>query len=149
MAMIRIRSWIAILRSRFFYMLAGSYRHFGNKYYISTEYSSAIDAFTRAIFYDPSFARAYLARGILYWRELDHPRRAVLDLTKACDLDPTLIEARFNRGIAHQQLREYAEALADFRAYLAEGDHPYWREYAESMIQELSEWVPDSHDGSA
>ena len=149
MVMIRIRSWIAILRSRFYYLLAGSHRHFGNKYRMRTEYMSAIDAFTRAILYDPSFARAYMERGILYWRELDHPRRAVLDLTTAHNLDPALIEARFNRGIAHQQLREYEEALADFRAYLAEGDHPYWREYAESMIQELSEWVPDSHGGAA
>jgi hypothetical protein len=50
--------------------------------------------------------------------------------------------------VAHQQLREYEEALADFRAYLAEGQHPYWREHAEKMIQELEEWVSTVSDVS-
>lgn len=143
-----IGSWVAVLRSRFYYLLAGSYRHSGNKYHLASEYEHAVEAFTQAVVLDPDFARAYMERGILYWRELDHPRRAVLDLTKAYDLDPTLIEARFNRGIAHQQLREYQEATADFRAYLAEGNHPFWREYAESMLRELPEWMATAPESS-
>lgn len=131
----------AVLRSRLYYLLAGMYRHFGNTNHLVSEYERAVEAFTRATTLDPAFARAYLERGILYWRELDLPRRAILDLTRAYELDTKLIEARFNRGIAHQQLREYAEAVADFRAYLAEGKHPHWREYAESMLRELPEWV--------
>jgi tetratricopeptide (TPR) repeat protein len=143
-----IRKWTSLLLAYYYYMLAGSYRHFGNKYGLRAEHEKAIDAFTRAISHNPDFARAYMERGILYWREVDHPRRAILDLTRAYELDPGLSEARFNRGIAHQQLREYAEALADFRAYLAEGNHPHWREYAQSMIKELAEWVPAAPDGS-
>ncbi|MBN1249787.1 MAG: tetratricopeptide repeat protein, partial [Anaerolineae bacterium] len=114
-----IGGWVAVLRSRLYYVLAGSYRHSGNKYSLASEYERAVEAFTQAVALDPAYARAYMERGILFWRELDHPRRAVLDLTKAYDLDPTLIEARFNRGIAYQQLREYQEAIADFEAYLA------------------------------
>lgn len=136
-----IRKWIPLLRSRAYYLLAGSYRHMGNRYHLLSEYERAVEAFGCAIGLDPSYARAYMERGILYWREIDHPRRAVLDLTKAYELDPTLIEARFNRGIAHQQLREFREAVEDYEAYLAEGDHRYWREYAESMLRELAEWV--------
>ncbi|MCU0520241.1 MAG: tetratricopeptide repeat protein [Anaerolineae bacterium] len=132
---------LGFARSRYYYLLAGTYRHFGNTNHLVSEYERAVEAFTRAVTLDPAFARAYLERGILYWRELDLPRRAILDLTRAYDLDGTLHEARFNRGIAHQQLREYGEAMADFRAYLEEGKHPYWREYAESMLRELSEWV--------
>jgi len=75
---------------------------------------------------------------------IDHPRKAIHDLTLAMNLDPRLVEAQFNRAIAHQQLREYAEAIADFQAYLAVGEHPFWREHAESMIRELSEWVPNA-----
>ena len=63
---------------------------------------------------------------------------------RALSLDPRLVEAQFNRAIAHQQLREYAEAIADFQAYLAVGEHPYWRVHAELMIRELSEWVPNT-----
>jgi tetratricopeptide (TPR) repeat protein len=129
------------LSSRFHYLVGISYQYFGNAYSLQSEYEKAIAAFSRAIASDPAYARAYLNRGILYWRELDHPRRAILDLTTAYDLDSSLVEAQFNRGIAHQQLREYPEAIRDFEAYLTEGEHPYWREYAESMIEELSEWA--------
>jgi len=137
----RLQQWQRLVRARVYYMLAASHRHFGNQYGSREEHEQAIDGYTRAIAENPRFARAYLERGILYWRELDHPRRAVLDLTRAYELDPGLAEARFNRGIAHQQLREYPEALEDYRAYLAEGDHPHWREYAEKMIKELAEWT--------
>ena len=142
-----IRGWIAMAIARFYYLLAESYRHFGNKYRLTSEYEHAITAFTRAIAHRPDFARAYLARGILYWREMDHPQRAILDLTRAYELDASLIEARFNRGIAYQQLRAYDEALVDFRAYLEKGDHPHWREYAEKMVRELTEWISDAQDG--
>jgi tetratricopeptide (TPR) repeat protein len=142
-----LQRWVHSLLSYFYYLLAVSHRHFGNQYSLTQEHERAVDGFTKSIVYNSAFARAYLERGILYWRELDHPRRAVLDLTMAYELDPRLIEARFNRGIAHQQLREYPEAIADYQAYLGEGDHPYWQEYAEIMIRELAEWVPGSEDG--
>lgn len=143
-----LQRWVHSLLSHCCYWLAASHRHFGNQYSLVQEHESAVDGFTKAIAYNPAFARAYLERGILYWRELSHPRRAVLDLTMAYELDSRLIEARFNRGIAHQQLREYEEAIADYQAYLAEGDHPYWREHAETMIRELAEWVPGSEAGN-
>jgi len=143
----RLQRWVRFVLSRCYYLLAASHRHFGNQYSLTQEHESAVNDFTKAIAHNPEFARAYLERGILYWRELDRPRRAVLDLTMAYELDSRLIEARFNRGIAHQQLREYAEAIADYQAYLGEGDHPHWRVYAETMIRELAEWVPGLEDG--
>jgi tetratricopeptide (TPR) repeat protein len=136
------------LAARFHYMLGVTHRYLGSAHGMVREYESAIDCFDRAIRLSPEFAQAYLDRGILYWREMDHPRRAIHDLTIALDLDPTLVEARFNRGVAHQQLREYAEAIEDFEAYLAVGEHPYWREHAESMIRELSEWVVNAESVS-
>jgi len=143
----RLQRWVRFVLSRCYYLLAASHRHFGNQYSLTQEHESAVKDFTKAIAHNPEFARAYLERGILYWRELDRPRRAVLDFTMAYELDSRLIEARFNCGIAHQQLREYAEAIADYQAYLGEGDHPHWRVYAETMIRELAEWVPGSEDG--
>lgn len=126
------------------YLIGIVRRYMGNSSGSRWEYEAAIDAFTRALEWKPDFAQVYLDRGILYWREIDHPRKAIHDLTTAMNLDPRLVEAQFNRAIAHQQLREYAEAIADFQAYLAVGEHPYWREHAESMIRELSEWVPNA-----
>lgn len=136
-----LRQWLWHWQARWYYLRGNTYRHFGNLYGDQQQYEAAVDDYTRALSLDPRLARAYLDRGILYWRELDHPRRAIQDLTTAEELDPTLTEARFNRGVAYQQLREYDRAVADFQAYLAVGTHPHWREYAQRMIEELSEWV--------
>jgi tetratricopeptide (TPR) repeat protein len=133
------------LRARFYHMRGAMHRYFGNQYGDREPYLAAIDDFTTAIEIDPNYAQAYLDRGILYWREFNHPRRAIMDLTTAETLDPSLSEACFNRGIAYQILSEYEQAIAEFQAYLAKGEHPYWREYAQKMIAELSEWtLPDS-----
>lgn len=140
--------WVRVWRARGYYFTAVMHRYWGNAYGVREEYEQAIDDFTRAIAYDPQYAQAFLDRGILYWRELDHPRRAIQDLTLALTLNPDLHEAIFNRGIAYQQLREYDRAIAEFQAYLAVGEHPHWREYATTMIHELSEWVaPAPTDG--
>ncbi len=129
------------LYARWYYLWGTMYRYWGHRNGDTAEYLRAIDNFTYAIALDPRFAQAYLDRGILYWREVDHPRRAILDLDQAENLNPTLAEARFNRGVAYQQLGEYANAIADFDWYLQHGTHPDWCEYAEKMIVELVEWV--------
>ncbi len=136
-----LRGWLARQRARWFYLSGILHRYYGNSQGDFAEYETAVDQFTHALVLDPHFARAYLARGILYWREFDHPRKAIEDLNKALELKPSLDEALFNRGVARQQVHEYTQALEDFRAYLSTGVHPYWREYAEKMIVELSEWV--------
>ncbi len=138
------KQWFKFLMAHVHYLNGIIHRYIGNSYGSRWEYEAAVEAFNRAVEWKPDFAQVYLDRGILYWRELDHPRKAIHDLTLAMNLDPRLSEAQFNRAIAHQQLREYAEAIADFQAYLAVGEHPYWREHAESMIRELSEWVLDA-----
>ena len=140
----KLKQWSTALMAYTHYTLGLIHRYMGHAQGDDWEYEAAIDAFTRALDYNPNFARVYLDRGILYWREIDHPRKAIHDLTLAFTLDPGLVEAQFNRGVAHQQLREYTEAIADYEAYLAVGDHPFWREHAESMIRELSEWVPNA-----
>lgn len=137
----RLQRWLWYWQARWYYLRGNAYRHFGNLYGDRQQYEAAVDDYTRALRLDPRLARAYLDRGILYWRELDHPRRAIQDLTTAEELDPTLTEARFNRGVAYQQLREYDRALADFQAYLAVGTHPHWCAYARQMLAELREWV--------
>ena len=140
--------WFKSLMAHSYYLIGVIHRYVGITHCSRWEYEAAVDAFTRAVEWKPDFAQVYLDRGILYWRELDHPRKAIHDLTLAMTLDPHLHEAQFNRGIAHQQLREYAEAVADFQAYLAVGEHPFWREHAESMIRELSEWILDAEVAS-
>ena len=145
----RLSLWWQRVHARIHYAMALLHRYYGNRDHLPSEHMRAIEALNRAIACDPTNARAYLVRGILWWRELDHPRRAVLDLTEAYRLNPRLAEARFNRGVAYQQLREYDKAIADFEAYLEVGNHPYWREYAREMVEELRTWTHDAADSSS
>ncbi len=139
--------WLRWLAARGYYLSGLAHRYWGNARANAPEYEAAVADFTRALTFDPAYAQAYLDRGILYWREINHPRKALLDLDMALTLNPALHEARFNRGVAYQQLGEYARAIAEFQAYLAVGEHPYWREYAEKMVLELGEWVPKIDGG--
>lgn len=134
------KQWWLQRVARWYHLRGAAHRHFGNARGDTWEYWAAVEDFTRAVTLDAAFAQAYLDRGILYWRELDHPRKAIQDLTTALTLAPQLHEARFNRGVAYQQLGEYEAALDDFRAYLAIGVHVHWRTYAERMIVELETW---------
>lgn len=111
--------------------------HLGNVRGERRLYDLALDWFARASRWDSSFARPYLERGVIFWRELDHPRRAIIELSKALTLNPGLHTARFNRAIAYQQLGEYARARKEFQSYLERGEHPHWREYASKMIEEF------------
>jgi tetratricopeptide (TPR) repeat protein len=113
--------------------------HLGNIRGDRLAYETAVDWFQRSLDLDPAFARAYLERGVIFWRELDHPRKAIHELNKALEQNPNLHEARFNRAIAHQQLGEYRRAVREFKSYLERGEHPHWREYARKMVTELRE----------
>jgi len=137
----RVLREVRRLVARYFYSWGLSHRYVANTYGLEWEYETAARYFSKAIHWDPGYARAYLDRGVLNWRELDDPEQAVHDLTLAYRLDEGLIEARFNRGVAYQETGAYERALADFEAYLEAGDHPHWREYAEAMIKELQPWV--------
>lgn len=134
----KLQLWWNRRLARWYHLRGEAYRHLGNTRGDAWEHWAAVEDFTRAVALDPTLGQAYLDRGILYWRELHEPQKAVADLTAALSVDPRLHEALFNRGVAYQQLGDIAAALADFRAYLRVGTHPYWREYAERMIAELT-----------
>ncbi len=142
-SMIKLQSWYRRLCALWHYWRGATYRHWANRTGDTSGYRAAALEFDLALDLDPTMVQAYLDRGILYWRELDHPRRAIMDLSRALDLRPDLHEARFNRGLAYQQLREYDRALEEFNAYVEVGEHPHWCEYARTMIEELHEWVEE------
>lgn len=102
-------------------------------------YDRAVLWYQRALDLDPSLAQARLDQGIIYWRELDHPRRAVIEFSRLLVRGTKQEATLFNRAVAYQQLGDYEHALADFRAYLKIGQHSHHREYAEKMLMEFSD----------
>jgi len=143
-----LRLWWVQRVARWYYLRGEAHRHLGNVRGDVWEHWAAVDDFTRALVLDPTLTQIYVDRGILYWRELGEPQKALCDFNAA--LAAHLADAAhpqgaayrdaalFNRGIAYQQLGDDAAALADFRAYLEVGTHLHWREYAQRMLVELA-----------
>jgi tetratricopeptide (TPR) repeat protein len=62
----------------------------------------------------PQDAWSFCRRGVLCFAQGKHDR-SIADYSEAVRLDPQFGDAYRNRGIAHDQLRQYALALADYR----------------------------------
>jgi tetratricopeptide (TPR) repeat protein len=123
--------------SRLYRRLADAHRHFGNLYGNANEHHAAVEHYTRAVLHDPTYTLAFFSRGVVYWRELGHYRRAIKDLTRVLELDPGWSEAYFNRAIAYRLARQPAAAIADLEQYLAQGDDEFWLTSAERQLAEL------------
>ena len=132
-------AWLRRLAAAWYHLWAIAYHYRGNVTGKLSEYQRAEANLTQALLWNPTRASFYLERGILRWRELNRPQEAIQDFSLALTLDPTLHEARFNRGIAYQQTHGYPKARADFKAYLAAVPDSPWREYAERYLASLDE----------
>ncbi len=149
-----LRRWWVQRVARWYYLRGEAHRHLGNARGDVWEHWAAVEDFTRALVLDPTLTQIYVDRGILYWRELGEPQKALCDFNAVLEAHPPGAAypadtpypqdtpyrdaALFNRGIAYQQLGDDAAALADFRAYLEVGTHSHWREYAQRMLVELA-----------
>lgn len=62
---------------------------------------------------NPENSHAYFSRHFA-WMKIGEPRRALDDLDKVIELDPTPVSL-FSRGEIHRHIGEYEKALADFK----------------------------------
>jgi tetratricopeptide (TPR) repeat protein len=139
------RAWNWLL-SRLYRRLADAHRHFGNVYGNRHDHWLAIENYTRALVHDPGYTLALYSRGVLYWREVGNPLRAIQDLTLVLDLDPSWVETYFNRALAYRMCHEREKAVDDFRSYLASGTDDYWLESAQRQLDELELEVGEQGD---
>jgi len=130
-----ISAW-ARLRAVIHIWSARTHRHYGIVYADRQEFQDAIEEYGRAIAINPALRRAYLERGILFWREMNQPRRAISDLTAALELAPGWPEALFCRGLAYAAAGEYPPAISDLSDYVGTNDRA-WRASAESQLMLL------------
>ena len=80
----------------------------------------AINAYDCSIERDPSFAQAYVSRGVAHMGQLNLGQ-ALEDYNQALELDDTLLSAYNNRGLLYSLDVNYSLALADFNLLLALG----------------------------
>ncbi|MBR1645857.1 MAG: tetratricopeptide repeat protein [Selenomonadaceae bacterium] len=91
-----------------------AYGNRGFVYYMAKDYSAAIKDFDRAIQFDPHNAQNYIYRS-LYWRFVAKDNgRALADLNKAVELEPTA-HAYMNRaGFYRLDLKNFSAAIDDY-----------------------------------
>ncbi|HLA42146.1 MAG TPA: tetratricopeptide repeat protein [Aggregatilineales bacterium] len=132
------------LRARLWYMIALMHRFYGLRTGKRHFFVRSDDAFSRALLYDPAMHAARFNRGILYWRELHAPARAVQDFTDVIAQTSIYTESLFLRGMAYQQMGDYHAAARDLEVYLAENPSSRWHRNASrqlSMIQAILEEI--------
>lgn len=144
----RVRAWWA-------FQQGAMLRFVGHRMVRRFYYEAAAAAFTRALEARPDHLEACLARGLIYWRELQDAPRAIADFSAALQIDSRRAEALFYRGMAHQSHGNYQAAVDDLRDALEQAPHALWRRNAvrqlylfEQILSELPQALSDG-DGVA
>jgi tetratricopeptide (TPR) repeat protein len=81
----------------------------------SNDWDRAIEAYSKAIELDPSYAEAYYARGSAYYYNNGQYDRAIEDSSKAISLKPDFGVAYSNRGFFYEQKGQNDRAIADYK----------------------------------
>ncbi len=139
-----MRTLLRAILARILYMWGSLHRNFGNINSLPREHQAAIRRFTQAYNLDPSFRRARLDRGIIYYRELASPEEARADFDALLAEDESYGPALLNRAMIAQEQGRYAEALQDLERYLElpDGDKEY-RDIAQRTAALLREVVAE------
>ena len=112
----------------------------GLMYYINSDYKNAIDAYTKAIDFNPRLATAYVQRGNAYDGDGDYDG-AIADYSTAIRLHPGLSFAYHGRGLTYALKGDYISSIADFtEVVIINPDFgPAYCDRGEAWLH-LSEW---------
>lgn len=116
--------------------LSWVYNNRGLVYRKKGQYEQAIADYTKAIElkHEPlnwpyyNRANAYADQGAY--------DKAIVDYNEALRLDPTSVDAYYQRGLAYRQLGDTNQAMADFKKVIEMGND-FWRQEAERQLLEL------------
>ncbi len=114
----------------------------GQAYFLSNEYSKAIDDISKAIAKDPENQSLRFERGE-YYRKFGQHQNAINDFNEIIRLNPLSPRAHYFRGLALESTFDHNEALADFEEALRltpDAHSPQSEEYrkARNRILELN-----------
>lgn len=124
----------------------------GRYYLLRKEFDKAIEQFDEAIKLSPQIAQihsdlgaALLERGKADKAKGDYAQsgkdlgKSLEELTEALNLDPSLIEALFNRALCKQQLGLESRAEEDWKDYLNRDSKSEWAEEVRQQLKLLEE----------
>jgi CHAT domain-containing protein len=129
-----------------------AYHALGRLFLTKKEFDKAIDQFELALKFDPSNAQLYsdlgaalLEKGRLERRNASSGKaeitlaRSLEYLSKALQLNNSLVEARYNRALLHQEMKLTHEAREDWRKYLEIDNSSPWASEARENLRLLDE----------
>lgn len=130
-------------KARFWHQLGLMQRFLGLRTGQRHYFEQAEGAFTRALALVVDFREARYERGLLYWRELGFPTRAIQDFDAVLELEPDYTDAIFMRAMAHQALGDYWSAADDLQMFLTVSPYSRWADNAFSQLNNLSKIIDD------
>lgn len=87
----------------------------GHKYERTMDFEKALEAYNKAIDFNPNSLLAYYSRGFLYEKKLGKYEKAIEGLNKVIALDPNYAIAYNNRGLLYEKLGDNQKAISDLR----------------------------------
>lgn len=88
------------------------YIHRGMAYFAESQYTSALDDFTKAILLEPENSKAYYYRGVIFRMLKDYPA-SLKDLNKSLDLNPFSFDPLYSRAQVFFYLEDYPRSHED------------------------------------
>jgi tetratricopeptide (TPR) repeat protein len=86
----------------------------GISYAIKGQYEQAISHYNQAIEINPTFASAYISRGVAYAQSGGQYDQALSDFSKAIEISPQFAKAYRDRGFAYYKKGQYDQAITDY-----------------------------------
>jgi CHAT domain-containing protein/tetratricopeptide (TPR) repeat protein len=124
----------------------------GRFYLANHEYDKAINQFDQSLQAIPADAQlhsdlgaAYLERGKAEMSDKESGKslvdfgKSIEEISKALDLDGSLLEALYNRALCHQYMPLPQQAADDWRQYLVKDSTSQWAEEARRNLKALEE----------
>jgi CHAT domain-containing protein/tetratricopeptide (TPR) repeat protein len=137
--------------------------HAAGQYYLARrEFSSAIEQLTAALTLDPNNAKIHSDLGAALLelgriestgsekgKELETFGRSLEHLQKALELDPSLLEAYFNRALLFQYMMPSKQAETAWKEYLQKDSRSPWAEEAKRNLKLIEDRRATSwHEGN-
>lgn len=98
----------------------------GDHYWEKGEHDKAIADYDEAIHLDPTKARAFNNRGVVYAEQMKEYDQAIADFDEAIRLNPRYAEAFNGRGLAYACKQQYDNAILDFTQAIELNPASYW-----------------------
>ncbi len=126
----------------------------GRFYLLKHDYEAALRHFKSALQKDPDNAHLESDIGVAYLQKAQSEssplafERAIQHFSRALELEPTLLEALFDRALCYQKMGRFSEARADWMKYLEQDATSPWASEVRHYLRLIGDEHPASERGS-